>query len=231
MSSYDQIASEYYLERHITSRNFDSATSGSRLLVERYLPSDGLVLDLGAGRGRVEEYIGVAPDRIIELDLSAKMLRLSPRGKSQERIQSDALSLPFKSSSFSLVAAFLFDPFNKPKLYREISRVLSPGGMFIGTLPQYEWGKALRKIRGYKFKVVRFVKNNGEYITLNSFLMSDSTLDLELSQANMKVMRMDNLCLSPNVGKISPDVVAPAEFLGLDPKNLPIVKLVLAKRK
>jgi SAM-dependent methyltransferase len=231
MSSYDEIASEYYLERHITSRNFDAATLNSRLLIKRYLPLDGLVLDLGAGRGRAEEYLGIRHSRITEIDLSEKMLHLTPRGKSHDRIQSDALNLPFNSSSFSVVAAFLYDPYNKPALYQEISRVLSPGGVFLGTLPHYEWGKMLRKIRGYEFEVARFVKSTGGYATLSSFLMNDLTLKQELTQAKMEVIMMESLCLPQNIEKISPDIVAPAGLFGLDPKSLPIVKLIVARRQ
>ena len=231
MSNYDEIASEYYSERHITSRNFDAATCSGRLLFQKYLPSSGLVLDLGAGKGRAEEYLGISPNRIIEIDLSAGMLHLNPRGKSRDRIQSDALRLPFASSSFALVAAFLFDPYNKTKLYREVSRVLIPGGVFIGTIPKYEWGKTLRRIRGYQFKAVRFVKNTGGYALLSSFLMRDSTLHRELKEANMRAMNMDNLCLPASIEKISPDILAPADKLHLDRKDLPIIKLIIAKRQ
>jgi hypothetical protein len=52
MSSYDEIASEYYSERHITSRNFDAATASSLSIVKQCLPLDGSVLDLGAGSAR-----------------------------------------------------------------------------------------------------------------------------------------------------------------------------------
>jgi hypothetical protein len=115
-------------------------------------------------------------------------------------------------------------------IYPEISRVLSPGGVFVGTLPGYEWGKALRKIRGYQFEEVRFVKISGGYVTLNSFLMGDLTIKRELMLANMETIMLANLFLPQNIERISPDIVEPANLLGLDPKSLPIVKLIVARR-
>jgi len=230
MSSYDEIADEYYLERHITCRNFDLATANSIYSYKQNLPENGLVLELGSGKGRIGEYLGIDQKRVIELDLSRKMLRLSPREESEERIQSDALNLPFKSKSFSMVAAFLYDPYNIHTLYHEISRVLSNDGVFIGTLPQFEWGKALRKIRGYEFQTVKFIMNTGDCVILNSFLMDDCSIIDELNSAKMKVLMLADLCLPENVHKISPDIVSPANSLGLDPNALSVIKLIVAKK-
>jgi ubiquinone/menaquinone biosynthesis C-methylase UbiE len=230
MSSYDEIASEYYLERHVTSRNFDAATSSSRSLVQKYMPPDGFVLDIGTGRGRVEEYFGINPSRIIEIDLSGKMLRLTPRGKNQERVQSDAFCLPFKPNSFSMVTAFLYDPYNKSQMYQEVSRVLSKSGIFIGTLPQFEWGRLLRNIRGYEFEVAQFVKTTGDRLRLNSYLMNDETLEKELKNANMEIVKAIDLCVPEKTKSISPDIIAPARLVGLDPKMLPIIRLFVASR-
>src|SRR5712671_1672566 len=78
-TGYDIIANEYYDARHITSRNFDAATRA--YLHERsfLLPSDGFALDLGAGKGRLYEYCGVPAARIIQTDISERMLKLRER--------------------------------------------------------------------------------------------------------------------------------------------------------
>jgi hypothetical protein len=61
--------------------------------------------------------------------------------------------------------------------------------------------------------------------------MRDSTLQRELKEANMQAINMENLCLPPSIEKISPDILAPADQLHLDPKNLPIIRLIVAKRQ
>src|SRR4051812_31786557 len=123
--TYSEIASEYYdPDLHKTSRNFDEASRDWLLEHRGILPSFGLVLDAGAGRGRCVEYLGVAPDRVIQLDTSAEMLELSPREASLIRIRHSAHNLPFMRDQFGVVAAFLCDPFFGLGFLAEARRVL-----------------------------------------------------------------------------------------------------------
>ena len=80
-SGYDEIASEYYDSKHITSRNFDRATLAA--LAESPVPvPNGLVLEIGAGRGRATEFLRVDASRIVQLDNSDAMFALEGRRSS-----------------------------------------------------------------------------------------------------------------------------------------------------
>ena len=233
-SDYDKIASEYYLQRHITSRNFDSATLTSRRLVRSLLPHAGLVLELGAGKGRLEEFFDVPLSRTIQIDLSMKMLRIDrKRGdrRNANRIRCDALGLPFCSESFAAVVALLYDPYNRPRLYKEVQRVLRRGGIFIGTLPSIDWGTTLRRIRKYRVDRVRFIAKSGKKVMIDSILVGRKELMRQVEAAGLSLNEAQQLYLPAKVQKISPDVTTPAEKLGLTPETLPLLTLVIARRK
>src|SRR4051812_25894381 len=110
-SSYDSIAREYYSDGHVTSRNFDSTTHSALKEMPFAFPTHGLVLDLGAGRGRVKEYLGVPPSRTVQLDNSDSMLGLPEREDCLLKVLADACSIPLASQQFSTVTGFLIDPF------------------------------------------------------------------------------------------------------------------------
>ena len=231
---YDRIASEYYMAQHVTSRNFDETTAASQKLIRGYLPSQGSYLELGAGRGRLQELLGVPASRTVQTDISAKMLNLSRTRIDSERlnrIRCDALDLPFAPCSFKAVVALLYDPYNKSRLYKEVQRVLDKNGVFVGTLPNITWGRTLRRIRRYRSDLVRFVSLSGEFVTMSSILMSEMRLKKVVTDAGLQVVVVKSLCLPAKVEKISPDIVAPAEKLGLTPTELPILDLVVARKK
>jgi hypothetical protein len=78
-SSYDRIAPKYYDTGHVTSRNFDSAIRTGLVGHPFKVPPDGLVLELGAGRGRAGEFLRIPLSRIVQLDNSEVMLSLENR--------------------------------------------------------------------------------------------------------------------------------------------------------
>src|SRR3954467_1969334 len=84
---YDAIADEYYdPQAHKTTRNFDQTTSVALQNKFPLVDSDGLVLDVGCGRGRIVEYLRFESSRVVQLDGSAKMLALTPRETSVIRV-------------------------------------------------------------------------------------------------------------------------------------------------
>src|SRR4029453_6683308 len=107
---YDALASEYYDTSHKTSRNFDAATQEALRSLKLTLP-DGLILDVGCGRGRCCEFLHVSPDRIVQLDNSIEMLKVVPREPAMLKVVHDAEELPFPYGEFATVAAFLCDPY------------------------------------------------------------------------------------------------------------------------
>lgn len=228
--SYEFLASEYYEPRHITSRNFDAATSEYLRRTACDMPPRGWVLDLGAGMGAATKYCGISASRIIQSDIALHMLRLEPRGKSAARVQADALALPFKDQSFAAVTAFLFDPFNSPPLYQEIFRVLSSRGRFLGTLPHPDWGFTLRNLRGYQINRSRFLTRTGEIIDRPSLLMTQSEIAELLDSAGFTNIRIHSIKLHSDNDAVSPDIADPAFILNTTPYELPILFAIQATK-
>jgi SAM-dependent methyltransferase len=230
-NSYDGIAREYYEERHITSRNFDVATLDYLEKRGCFIPSSGFVLDLGCGRGKASLYCKVDPNRLIQADISENMLLLQHREPARIRIRCNALSLPFQNMKFAAVVAFLYDPYNKEMLYREIFRILDHRGVFIGTLPNYEWGRMLRIKRGYDLKKARFVSRAGSMIDRDSILMSKEEIRNILSEKGFDQIEIESLKLPISQKKISPDIIDPAQELDISPYNLEIIELIIARKE
>ena len=142
-SGYDIIANEYYDVGHVTSRNFDHTTTAA--LTHDPFPCDaGLMLELGAGRGRATEFLGVDKTRLIQLDSSEAMFALPNREPCGLKILSDACRIPLVSQQFAFVVGFLVDPFMGLDCLGEAFRMLKDGGRLLLTAPTKRWGDALR---------------------------------------------------------------------------------------
>lgn len=225
--SYEPLACEYYAPRHITSRNFDAATRAWLRKQSLEIPG-GYALDLGAGRGAIQTYCGLASRRIVQADVSFSLLTLEPREPSLARVNCDALALPFTDESFGAVMAFLFDPFNRPRLVFETFRVLRPGGLFVGTLPHYLWGRTLRSLRRIDPDATRFLLASGEYSERDSYLTEELALQRRFARAGYHPVRTTSLVLPGEVKTISPDIRDAAASLGMSPYELPIISLLIA---
>ena len=95
------------------------------------------VLDLGSGTGFFTDVLAGAYEQVIGLDISNQMLHFAKnnRNKSIGWLEGDAHSIPLQDSSIDLIYSNLviqwFDPLNTA--FKEILRVLKPGGKFIFT--------------------------------------------------------------------------------------------------
>lgn len=106
--------------------------------VLKYIPPDGLHLDIGIGRGD-GTYLVSQKKRTIGIDFGLKSLKIAAK-KIGNLIQADACSLPFKSAIFESVT-FLDVLEHIPeaeKAISEIYRVLKPGGHLILQTPTVE---------------------------------------------------------------------------------------------
>ncbi len=75
------------------------------------MPKHGLILEVGCGRGRSNEFLKVPSNRIIQLDSSREMLALSDRESCCLRVLADATSVPLFDQQFSGITGLLVDPF------------------------------------------------------------------------------------------------------------------------
>lgn len=112
-----------------------------RLAIRALLPAEGgRLLDLGAGFGRLLDEYG-RYDRITLVDASPAMLGAArERAAGDPRIEAvlaSAAHLPFLRASFDTVVAIrlLVHMADPGPVFREVSRVLRPGGRFIVEFP------------------------------------------------------------------------------------------------
>lgn len=118
-----QVHSHYYIEEAMTARN-----------------APALVVDLGCGNGSSrEQFRHWRPDvRWVGVDIQQSDLARAITG--EEVILYDGIHLPFPKDSVPLIYTNqVFEHVRHPEpLLRDIRRVLTPGGIFIGSTSQLE---------------------------------------------------------------------------------------------
>jgi malonyl-CoA O-methyltransferase len=151
MSDSGQI--NFSLDRRALARSFDRAGAGydaaAQLqqqvraeLLERlryFALEPQCILDLGAGTCQASVALRrrFAHARVIALDIAPGMLKASPRPgwprRRFERVCADACALPLASHSVELVYSNLMLQWcDRPDVvFRELARVLRPGGVFV----------------------------------------------------------------------------------------------------
>jgi ubiquinone/menaquinone biosynthesis C-methylase UbiE len=133
--NYDRIAKEY------ASRLFDELTHKplDRELLERFARETrgrGEVCDLGCGPGHVARYLRDANVAVFGVDLSPHMLEEARRRNPDIRFrEGDMLSLQIPTETLAGIAA-LYAIVNTPEellpsVFREMARVLKPGGTLL----------------------------------------------------------------------------------------------------
>jgi len=100
------------------------------------IPSKGIVIDVGCGKGYMVEFFRKLGLQAIGLDLSKEMLKEAKKS-ALEVVLGDARYIPFRSSATQIVTCFevLEHVIEPQKVLSEIYRVLSNGGIFIATMP------------------------------------------------------------------------------------------------
>ena len=109
--------------------------------IEKYLQQDGLILDLGCGRG---EHLNFAnpKNKYIGIDNSLHKLKSATlKFNAFSFIDADASRLPFKDGSFACVISVysLEHVTDLGRVLSEVSRVLKRGGIFALALPTEGW--------------------------------------------------------------------------------------------
>ena len=152
--SYDRLSDEYArrLFHELEQKPFD------RKWLTRFaeVVGDGLVCDIGCGPGHVGRFLHDMGVNVFGLDLSPRMLdqarRLNPGMTFRE---GNLFELDLDNGALDGIVAFYaivnFPPQSLPVVFREMSRVLKPGGLLtlafhIGDQVLHEdelWGRAI----------------------------------------------------------------------------------------
>lgn len=228
---WDNLGVEYYSEAHKTSRNFDA-------VINHYLPktvpelhSDCLYLDLGGGKGRLQELGLNRNSDVIVGDFSIPMMRADhDRPRTTSFVQMDAFNLPFKSNTFHGVFSLVGDSYALGRAFEEVSRTLKVGGFFMLTLPTKIWRQNLISTLGIKEDETIFGLRNGMKLKVPSFLYSPGNLkEILLSSGFGKVevgeWKSFNVIQRSDYSK---HIVISARNLGLAPEELPLITYAIA---
>lgn len=125
--SYDALADAYAREvgGELAGKPLDRALLG----VLADAAGDGLVLDAGSGPGHVAAHLAAAGARVLALDLAPRMLRAAP----VPAVAGDLTALPLRTGSVAAAvcwyAVIHLDDDARAAAYRELARVLVPGGL------------------------------------------------------------------------------------------------------
>ena len=141
---------------------FRSKATFVSLLIRRFAPTDGWLIDIGAGPGGVTAMLGWAPDRSMALERNTQLVRETRRRNAVQAVVGDAAQLPIAEATANVVCLLdviehLSDPVSA---IREAARVLSKDGRLIVNVPAHPrlWSSAdelLGHARRYTTKSLR----------------------------------------------------------------------------
>ena len=136
------------------------------------------ILNIGAGTGNDIETIKKF-GQISVLDIDKKVLDLIPNNLVKEKVIADACNLPFDNNSFDLVVSFdvLEHIKNDNQAVLEIKRVLKFNGLFVFTVPAYNFlfsshDRYLEHFRRYNKKQIQKLLNSFDKIELGNWFFT-----------------------------------------------------------
>lgn len=201
--TYEDLGAEYYDPiRHPTCANFREASG--RLIaawLRTLLPvSDGWLCEVGPGMSLVADLLNhqdtAALARLILVDSSPSMLRYArpwvPAGA--HLLLGSAFMLPIASESVQLVVASLGDPYNTAPFWKEVCRVLRPGGSFVFTTPSCNWASRFRE--GQNVKLAEFELSDGRRVEVPSWIYPRDEQVRMFEQYRLLLRQLDEVPIS-----------------------------------
>lgn len=180
LASYAEIADEYYdIRLHPTCaslRALSTAYLSSHLT--KLTGTENVLLEVGAGKSLLApawQAAGNDLHRLILLDASAEMLAHSScwEAAGARLITGSANATGLPSDSVDVLVSSLGDPYNETGFWREVRRILRPGGRAMFTAPAHEW--ALRFRSTEQRDVAEFARRDGAVLLMPSPVVTEST--------------------------------------------------------
>lgn len=140
---YDQLAKEYDQDRFENTYGRFIDMQERRILNQLFFNSDGVIVDLACGSGRLSNFATIG------VDASSAMLEIArKKNPSTSFYLADAEKLPFEDSSVDCILTFHFfmhlDEVKVSRILDECWRVLKPGGRLIFDIPSKKRRNLLR---------------------------------------------------------------------------------------
>lgn len=228
---WDTLAAEYYSEAHKTSRNFDRIINYNLPKIVPKLRSGGSYLDLGGGRGRLQELYMNKDFDVIVGDFSVPMMKAKHnRFGIACRVQMDAFDIPFRSGTFDGVFSLVGDPYALREVFEEVFRVLKANGFFLLTLPTKIWRQNLIPALTIKENETIFRLRDGTQMNVPSFLYESNNLKkilLSCGFGDVEVGEWESFDLIER-DDFSQHVMIAAKNLSVVPEELSLVAYAIA---
>jgi len=154
---FDEIAPGYDGLNRLITFNLDPLWD-ARLV--KLTPDAGRTLDLGCGTGDLLERLLArkSPGKVLGLDLSRGMLKVARArlGPQAHLVQGDGERLPLGDGALdAVVSAFVMrNVGDRARVYREVARVLRPGGTFVQLELARPRNAGIRKLYEFYFERV-----------------------------------------------------------------------------
>jgi SAM-dependent methyltransferase len=151
ISQYEDLADEYYDRlRHPTCWNMRELSALAVVPALCHgLPATGTLVEVGAGLSMLAPEADEQGflDRVVLVDSSPTMLSHSKRwiGRGAHGLVAPAEGTGLPDRSAALIVSSLGDPYNDAAFWREVARLLAPGGQCLFTTPSFEWASAFRR--------------------------------------------------------------------------------------
>ena len=160
--AFNDAAAEWLAAVDPTHWWFRAKATFVSLAISRAAPTQGWLVDVGAGPGGVTAMLGWAPDRTLAVEGNLELVRAAKQQRSLVPVASDVAQLPLTDAFASVVCLLdviehLTDPV---AAVREAARVLTVGGALIVNVPAHPrlWSgadEALGHVRRYTLKTLR----------------------------------------------------------------------------
>jgi 2-polyprenyl-3-methyl-5-hydroxy-6-metoxy-1,4-benzoquinol methylase len=144
-----ETAEQVYIAENMNVGQNAGITAGDQLsfhyeLALDHITPDAQVLDCGCGPGYGARMLADTAEKVVAADLDIETVRLASSGKYFDNITfqtGDATALDFEDNTFDAVTSFeTVEHVNPVPFFKEMQRVLKPGGLLILSTPQNSLG-------------------------------------------------------------------------------------------
>ena len=120
------------------------------------------ILDAGCGTGWFSQAaVERGADAVVSLDIGMNLLKMTGRKCNSSKVCGDVLHLPFLTGHFDIViCSEVIEHTSSPEhAFRELARVLKPGGILALTVPNRFWHWAVRLANRFHLRPYEGLEN------------------------------------------------------------------------